>query len=148
MGSNSGVPKDGCKTSQGEDLILDLKARIDFNFSLSLFFLLEAQWVQWGKSLLNQTGARLSACIELESLKRAVRSTPSSSRGQVGTTPPPHCLLVTLCQPHSPLNMGLREHPGLRAGKGIKGGEHWSPLCVSSPCPSGSKSTPAAGCRP
>ena len=90
---------------KGEDLILDLKARIDFNFSLSLFFLLEAQWVQWGKSLLNQTGARLSASIELELLRRAVRSTPSSSRGQVGATPPlPPSDSVSATQPpkHGP----------------------------------------------
>ena len=74
---------------KGEDLILDLKARIDFDFSLSLslFFLLEAQWVQWGKWLLNQTGARLSARIELELLRRAMRSTPSSWRGKRGCRP-------------------------------------------------------------
>ncbi|XP_025134515.2 NIPA-like protein 3 isoform X2 [Bubalus bubalis] len=54
---------------------------------LLLVALLEAQWVQWGKWLLNQTGARLSAHIELELLRRAVRSTPSSWRGKRGCHP-------------------------------------------------------------
>lgn len=114
-GSNSGVPKDACKhLAKGEDLILDLKARIDFDFSLSLCFLLEAQWVQRGKWLLNQTGARLSARIELELLRRAVRSTLPPGEGKSGC----HPTTASVCQPHSPLNMGLREHPDLRAGRG------------------------------
>uniref|UniRef100_A0AC11BFC1 NIPA like domain containing 3 n=1 Tax=Ovis aries TaxID=9940 RepID=A0AC11BFC1_SHEEP len=85
---------------------------------LLLVALLEAQWVQRGKWLLNQTGARLSARIELELLRRAVRSTPSSWRGKSGC----HPTTASVCQPHSPLNMGLREHPDLRAGKGVKQG--------------------------
>ena len=107
---------------KGEDLILDLKARIDFDFSLSLFPFRGTVGTEremapksdWGKALSpHRVRAAQKSCEKHPFLLEREK-----------WVPPHHCLLGTVCQPHSPLNMGLREHPDLRAGKGVKQGEH------------------------
>lgn len=87
---------------KGEDLTLDLKARIDFDFSLSLSLFPFRGTVgtvgemapksDWGKAL---------SPHRVRAAKRSREKHPFLL-GREKWMPPHHCLLGTVCQPWSP----------------------------------------------
>ena len=109
---------------KGEDLILDLKARIDFDFSLSLsFFPFRGTVGTVGEMAPKSDWGEALSPHRVRAAKKSHEKHPFLLERETWV-PPRHCLLGTVCQPHGPLNMGFREHPDLRAGKGVKQGEH------------------------